>query len=78
MFCATKQSSLKETGDEACETDAESKPCLSVLWCKYLYDCKLNTLMVMLKALIIFDKQMRRKYKKNPNLKTVINMKTVF
>lgn len=30
-----------------------------------------------LKALIIFDKQMRRKYKK-PQLKTVINMKTVF
>lgn len=55
------------------------KPCLSVLWCKYFYDCKLNTVMVVLKALIIFDKQMRRKYKKQTNkLKTVINMKTVF
>lgn len=40
------------------------KPCLSVLLCKYFYDCKLSTLMVMLKALIIFDKQTRRKYKK--------------
>lgn len=36
MFCATKQSSLKETGDEARETDAESKPCFSVLRRKYL------------------------------------------
>lgn len=25
MFCATKQSILRETGDEVCETDAESK-----------------------------------------------------
>lgn len=30
-------------------------PCLSVLRCKYFYDCKLN--IVMLKALIIFNKQ---------------------
>lgn len=37
------------------------KPGLSVLWCKDVYDCKLNTLIVMLKALIIFDKQMRKK-----------------
>lgn len=59
-----------------CKTDAESKkPCLSVLWCKYFYDCKLNTLMVMLKALIIFDKQEENTKNK---LKTVINMKTVF
>lgn len=28
LFCATKQSSLKETGDEVCETDAESKTML--------------------------------------------------
>lgn len=51
------------------------KPCLSVLWCKYFYDCKLKTLMVMLKALIIFDIQMKEEKKKNNSLKTVINMK---
>lgn len=53
------------------------KPCLSVLWCKYFYDCKLNTLMVMLKALIIFDKQMRRKLKKK-NLKRWLIWKLSF
>lgn len=29
LFCATKQSSLKETVDEVCETDAESKTMLA-------------------------------------------------
>lgn len=32
------------------------KPRFAVLGCKYFYDCKLNIVMVMLKALIIFNK----------------------
>ena len=62
-----------------CKTDAESKKKKKNHACQFcgvnISDCKLNTLMVMLKALIIFDKQQENTKNK---LKTVINMKTVF
>lgn len=46
------------------------KPRLSVLGCKYFYDCKLNIVMVMLKALIHFNKRAKdKKIQKNLNMR---------
>lgn len=51
------------------------KPCLSVFRCKYFYDCKLNIVIVMLKALIIFNKQANKKSLEKQTWN--INMETV-